>query len=227
LPRRTDYDAQASRFASTLSDLLNGTITTGIRIRSVLADRGTYGWVGYEIGPQDPVGQLIPVKPGKGPPSCWLYVNMTLTLDPEVRQLIAKSSRMGAYCHNNVESMIVHYDFDREPGNDYVQPHVQVAGASQPIAELCERHGLTTPLERFHFPVGGKRYRPTVEDLVEFVVIERIAKPRAGWRDVVQRHRDQWERIQLKSVVRRDPETAATELRRKGYTVEPPPPPGV
>lgn len=85
-----------------------------------------------------------------------------------------------------------------------------------------ELAGVTRSLERFHFPVGGKRYRPTVEDMVEFVVIERFAKPRPGWQAVVRQHRDDWARVQLKSVVRRDPETAAEELRRLGYEVSAP-----
>jgi hypothetical protein len=149
---------------------------------------------------------------------------MTLALDPEVRQLIVQGSTMGLYCHNDPESMIFHYDFEREPDNEYPQPHFQVAGSSQPLDELCQRHGLTRALDRFHFPVGGKRYRPTVEDLVEFLVAERVAQPHDGWEKVVQRHRDEWERIQLKSVVRRDPETAARELERQGYSITRPPP---
>jgi hypothetical protein len=225
LSRKTDYDAQASGFADSLSHLLNNTITNGIRITSVLADDGGSGWVGYKIGRQDYVGQPIPVKPGRGTASCYIQVGMTLALDPEVQRLIVNGSTMGLYCRNDFESMVFHYDFEREPETDYPVAHFQVAGTSKSMNELCKRARLTQTLGRFHFPVGGKRYRPTVEDLIEFLIIERISTPHDGWQKVVRMHRDDWERTQLKSVVRRDPETAAAELRRQGYQVVPPPPP--
>jgi hypothetical protein len=224
LSRKTEYDAQASGFADDLSHLLNNSVTTGIRITSVLDDVDT-GWIGYKIKPDDVVGQLIPVKLGREAASCYLQVGMTLRLDPrpDVRNLIVQGSSMGVYCYDDPESMVFHYDFHREPKNDYPGAHFQVAGSSDSLQELCERHGLTRTLERFHFPVGGKRYRPTVEDVVEFLVVEGIARPHDGWTDVVQRHREDWERIQLRAVIRRDTETAVDELRQMGYGVSPPP----
>jgi hypothetical protein len=222
LSRKTRYDAQASGFADSLSHLLNNTVTTGILVTSVLSEDSEDGWVGYGIGPQDYVGGLIPIKPGKGPASCWFQIGLTLMLDPEVHQLIVQGSTMGLYCHDDPESMIFHYDFNREPDNDYPEAHLQVSGSSDSLNELCDRHDLERSLERFHFPVGGKRYRPIVEDLVEFVIAERVAQPHEGWEAIVRGHRNDWERVQLKSVVRRDPDTAAEELRRQGYEVKPP-----
>lgn len=219
--RKTDYDAQASGFADRLSHLLNNTVTTGIRMTSVLSDETEAGWVGYQVKPRDLVGRLIPVKRGREAASCYLQVGMTLRLDPEVRQLIVQGSTMGVYCRDDTESMVFHYDFQREPQNDYPEAHLQVAGTSTSMDELCSRAGVPRMLERFHFPVGGKRYRPTVEDVIEFLIVERISSPHDGWVDVLREHREPWERIQLRSVVRRDPETAAEELRRMGY-LDPP-----
>lgn len=132
---------------------------------------------------------------------------------------------MGVYGRDDFESMVFHYDFNREPDNGYPQPHFQVAGASHSMDELCAHAGLDRGLERFHFPVGGKRYRPTLEDLIDFLVTERIAEPHDGWLDVLRDHRERWERTQLRSVVRRDPETAALELERMGHLVQRPPEP--
>jgi hypothetical protein len=61
LSRKTEYDAQASGFADRLSSLLNNTVTTGIRMTSLLDDVDT-GWVGYLIKKDDIVGHLIPSR---------------------------------------------------------------------------------------------------------------------------------------------------------------------
>jgi len=227
LSRKTEYDAQASRFADDLTHLLNNSITTGIRITSVLSDEVDTGWIGYKIKPDDVVGQLIPAKLGREAASCYLQVGMTLRLDPrpEVRSLIVQGSTMGVYCNDDPESMVFHYDFHREPRNEYPGAHFQIAGSSDSLRELCDRRGLTRTLDRFHFPVGGKRYRPTVEDVVEFLVVEGISRCHDGWADVVKSHRENWERIQLRAVIRRDAATAADELRQMGYEVNPPPAP--
>lgn len=222
MSRKTEYDAEASGFADDLSHLLNNTVATGIRINSVLADDPQAGWVGYKIGRRDYVGQLIPVKLGQEAASCYLQVGMTLQLDPEVRHVIVQGSTMGVYSRDDFESMVFHYDFEREPDNAYPPAHLQVPGTSKSMDELCKRAGLTTTLGRFHFPVGGKRYRPTVEDMIEFLVVEGIARSHPRCTATLRDHRETWERIQLRSVVRRDPDTAAEELRRLRWSVGPP-----
>ncbi len=128
-------------------------------------------------------------KVGREAASSFLQVGMTLQLDPEVRNVIVQGSTMGIYCHNDVESMVFHYDFEREPDNEYPAAHLQVAGTSRSMDELCARTGLTRTLDRFHFPVGGRRYRPTVEDVIEFLVVEGIARPHVGWDAVLRDHR--------------------------------------
>jgi hypothetical protein len=71
----------------------------------------------------------------------------------------------------------------------------------------------TRELSRLHLPVGGRRFRPTLEDVIEFLVIEKLAEPRAGWRDVLDQRRREWERIQLKAAIRADLSAASEVLR--------------
>jgi hypothetical protein len=33
--------------------------------------------------------------------------------------------------------------------------------------------------------MAGRRYRPTLEDFIEFLVLEGLAEARSGWRDVL------------------------------------------
>jgi hypothetical protein len=226
LPRPTDLEAQARTFADELSRLLNKTVTNGIPIRSVLREDGAIGWVGYKITKvRFAPGSLIPVTIGRAPPSCFLHVMLTLQLDPEIRRLVVQRSTFGLYTNDDFESMILHYDFERESENKYPDAHFQVSGDSEALAGVCSRVGRSVPLRDLHFPVGGRRYRPSVEDIVEFLIVEELALGHDGWEAVVNEHRDRWHRVQLLSVVRRNPEWAAEELQRQGYKIEPPPNP--
>jgi hypothetical protein len=224
LPRSSDLDDQARGFAKNLTDLLNRTVTDGIPLSSVLRDDGHIGWVGYGITKQNfAPGRLIPLKLSKGPPACFLHIHMTLHLDAEIQRLVVQRSTSRVYCHDDdFRSLVFHYDYDREPENDYPNPHFQVAGGNEHLDQLCNRAGVEKSLPDLHFPVGGRRYRPSIEDVIEFLVVESLAPGRPGWEAAVAEHRRTWERIQLRSVVRRDQQTAAEELAARGWRLEPP-----
>jgi len=80
--------------------------------------------------------------------------------------------------------------------------------------------GRIPRLASFHFPLGGPRFRPSLEDVVEIIVREFGLDTRAGWEDAVKAGRCMWREKQLRSAVRDDPESAADVLRHLGYAVE-------
>jgi hypothetical protein len=94
----------------------------------------------------------------------------------------------------------------------YPEAHLQVNGASKPLAEWSGTPN-TRELSRLHLPVGGRRFRPALEDVIEFLITEKLAEPRAGWREVLDQRRREWERIQLKAAVRNDLLAASEVLR--------------
>lgn len=72
----------------------------------------------------------------------------------------------------------------------------------------------TRQLERLHFPVGGRRYRPALEDVVEFLITEGLAVPRdERWEDVLRAEREAFQRIQLHAAIRRDPDAGREVLK--------------
>jgi len=77
-------------------------------------------------------------------------------------------------------------------------------------------------LSRLHFPLGGERFRPCLEDLIQFFIEECGVDPVAGWRDVVDEGRERWRRKQLRSAVRDLQAEAADVLRAEGWRVSPP-----
>lgn len=101
----------------------------------------------------------------------------------------------------------VTFDYERNK-RGYPEAHLQVYGQSAALAAWDAGPSGKRGLERLHFPVGGRRYRPILEDVIEFLVTEQLADGREGWPDVIEAERREYRRIQLRAAIRRDPETA-------------------
>jgi hypothetical protein len=210
--RRPDLRAQAAEFADQTSDLLNRTVTHGIRIRPVLQADRQVCWIGYEINKHTlspPRG--IPLTLTTATPQC--YLNVAYTLEQHQGFLVVSESTFGLYLDEDLEENVFHFDYVREPDNEYPLAHVQVSGTSAVFDELCLRLGQEKELSRLHFPVGGKRFRTCLEDVIEMLIVERLVAPRDDWRSAVEQHRSRFHRIQLMAAVRRDPEAAREQLR--------------
>lgn len=211
---RADLRAQAGQFAKELSDLLNRTVTDGIRLKSLLSHDGRDGWVGQGITQSRPwPGGTIPIHRPGSRPRCWLYVQYTLHQDPGGYLTVSKSTYALRVSADSSGPPLFHYDFNRDPTSAYPEAHVQVPGRSWALGELGDRFGRQWELAQLHFPVGSRRFRPCLEDVVEFLIVEGFAEPRDnGWKDVLEEHRQGFYRHQLGAAVRHDPTTAKQAL---------------
>ena len=77
-------------------------------------------------------------------------------------------------------------------------------------------------MESLHLPVGGDRFRPCLEDVIEFLVVECRFDCQGGWRAPSEAGRERWRRMQTRTAVRDSPSEAAAALRSLGYTVAAP-----
>lgn len=105
--------------------------------------------------------------------------------------------------------------------------HIQVHAHRGAITHLLSLSGHKSPHEMaaLHIPVGGARFRPSLEDVVQFLISEFGVRAVNGWQDAVHERRAAWRRIQAAAVTRDFPEEAAEVLRRLGYQVTGPSPP--
>lgn len=72
-----------------------------------------------------------------------------------------------------------------------------------------------------HIPVGGARFRPCLEDVLEMLIIEfGVDHSGDNWRETLARGRRKWREHQLAAAVNDNPEGAAHYLRELGFTVE-------
>ncbi len=213
-----DLRADGERFAGELSGLLNNTITHGIRLPCILSRDRQMAFVGYKISREElvsPVG--IPVTLGAKPPVCYLGLSYRLVPDYRGEHLAVRSSFIGIFLDPELDKPLLHSDYERDKGDGYPEAHIQVCAESEVWNQICRRAGLDPrPLERLHLPVGGRRFRPTLEDIIDCLVTEGIADGHPGWTVRVEHGRADFLDRQLRAAIRRNPETALDQLRVMG-----------
>lgn len=99
--------------------------------------------------------------------------------------------------------------------------HLHVHAESGLFTELLAAtgHPSAAAIESIHVPTGGDRFRPCVEDFVQFLIEECGVAAREGWQEEVLEGRERYRQIQTAAAVRDRPEAAIAELRRLGLTI--------
>ncbi|MFZ8756090.1 hypothetical protein ACO03V_01560 [Microbacterium sp. HMH0099] len=125
---------------------------------------------------------------------------------------------------------LVRYEFDAKVTASAPLAHWHVHADRGALSHLLGRAHAVRPdavrkpheLSSLHFPVGGERFRPCVEDVLEFLVREFGVDHKDGWSDAIRTGREQWRRMQFRSTVRDLQAEAAEVLRKHGWRVEAP-----
>lgn len=220
-----DLDAQARTFAADTSDLLNRTVANGVRITALSTPDGRT-IIGAGVKKTQIIPDPIPITPAGGKALVFLFLVHSYELDPEGVYLAMSTSTLSLYTSSEMEDdqLVVGIDYVRSPGNQFPGSHLHVAGQRDDLdAIYLGDDRKSRKLRDLHLPVGGKRFRPTLEDLIDFMVTEEMVVPRPQWRKAVEEHRSSWTRIQVKAAVRRNQDDAAAALREAGWTVGDPP----
>jgi hypothetical protein len=119
---------------------------------------------------------------------------------------------------------IIRWDYNRN-ANRTPASHVQMTAHRGALSHLLSRLDHATPhsIESLHMPMGGDRFRPCLEDIIEFLIRDCGFRGGENWRGKLRDGRAKWRRTQTRAVVRDAPEVAATQLDQMGYKVTPPP----
>lgn len=112
-----------------------------------------------------------------------------------------------------------HYNFHFE--HDEVVQELLLSG-SRRRGKLHKKNamkGKSPKLGDLHFPVGGHRFRPCLEDVLELLWSEFGIDVRSETaQDAISAGRAEWRQFQLKAAVADDPMSAIEELERLGFT---------
>src|SRR5262249_25318028 len=147
-------------------------------------------YVGYRLSKQDFVPyEAIPLLPGQFG-KVFLHVYHVLRWDAEGMFLANQRAAFGLYTGREMrnDQMLFRYDYDleiRNNGDGFAFPvaHVHVGGAHAGLESLGRS---PDDLRKLHMPVGGKRFRPCLEDVIEFAIVEGLAAPRDHWQAALE-----------------------------------------
>lgn len=119
-------------------------------------------------------------------------------------------------------------DYEREQNKDYPTSHIHVhahrdefthrlghAGqGSRPSRRRINRELTDIPkVSEFHFPTGGSRFRPCLEDILEALRVEfGLDVDNSAWSEHLKETRAKWRRVQTAAAVRDCPQAAIDVL---------------
>lgn len=117
----------------------------------------------------------------------------------------------------------IRVEYDREKER-YPSSHLHLHTHSSELGWIYGSGGQRLPLlQDIHFPAGGGRFRPTLEDFLLFLDQEKIFTDwKDGYKDILRESRSKWEQIQARATTRRFRQEAIEELERLGYHISSP-----
>ncbi len=139
---------------------------------------------------------------------------------------------------NATREPLFRYEFQRGSAGDIPNAHIHLHGHRDALAYVMTMAGRSTArgkrrareatrsnwpsMADLHFPVGGDRFRPALEDVLQLLIEELGVDCQHGWRETLATGRQRWRELQAASVVRDSPNIAASVLQQLGYAITPP-----
>lgn len=234
---------QATAFADSLTCTVRGVIAgTDPFVARVVNSNGR---TQFAVDQNPETGIALPLYEGAG---VTLTARYKGALDGPGRYIRVERSSIAVWFGPAGGAPLFRYDYDRSRGRGVPRAHFQVgegwgrAGLDWSVqrdlaatASLAGRgtrtgrrasdrydRGKQPRADSLHFPLGGDRFRPALEDVLEMLVEQLGVRAEPGWREAIDHGRREWRTTQLKAAVRDNPQPAAATLEELGYTVAPP-----
>ena len=151
-------------------------------------------------------------------------ISFACQLDSRGRYLAVEQSTFGLLATLD-RAPVLRVDYRRDM---YAAPaaHIQVHAHRGALSHLLSQaeHPFPHDMSALHIPIGGARFRPCLEDFIQFLIAECRFDSLPDWEHSVREGRKRWRRRQAAAVTRDMPEEAARVLRELGYKVESPEP---
>ncbi|WP_157253240.1 hypothetical protein [Nonomuraea typhae] len=215
---------EARKFGEYVQQALNSTICDYLKISAVVHPK-QHGVVivARGISKANLLTEAFPLRTMPDSQTrAWMDLSFRFCFDPEGEYFTVLSAFVAIYADAEGVDRLCHFDYERDKADGYPEAHIQVYGDS-PVLRKWGGRLLERGLDRLHFPAGHRRFRWCLEDVIEFVIAEKIVHPKPGWRDVIEPGRKKFHQRQLRAAIRRDMETTIRYLESEGYTVTPPP----
>ena len=206
--RSPDLHLLARNFADSISSLLNATITDGLRLSPVMPTGGKgIVFLGFKLAKDSLIAEeAFPLVSTNRQP-LFMSVYFRLELDPEARYLTVGSSSFGVYESADMSAgsgALFRYEYERNKADGYPEAHLHARG---------DWSLGSVPASSTHLPLGDRRYRPCLEDLVQYLIVEGACTPRSEhWRATLDATRTKFHELQFRAAIRRNPDLARAAL---------------
>jgi len=203
---------QALEFAQELGALLSRTLPSAPNVNAeFIEDRAV-------VRPDEAVPVLV-----AGERLASLEVHLRCMPDHRGEWLAVESSTFKVSLDVD-RTPLLRIEFLRSP-HTAPSAHLQIHAQRGALTHLLSKagHGAPHEMSKLHFPLGGARYRPCLEDVIQFLISECRVDSLPNWEDAVCEGRETWRRKQARAVARDFPTEAAETLKRLGYSVTAPP----
>lgn len=218
---------RAHAFAEQLSSLVSAFCDASVPFEAKrLGDK-------FSVRPSEPVLLTVNRRPLLS-----LDITYRCMIDHARSYLVVDRSWVKVYGGPKVKGdPLFRYEYDRAVPDDLPAAHLHVhahrdhlvmamalAGEAGAPRRATDPEDFTSGarMSAVHFPVGGHRFRPGLEDVLQMLHSEFGVDVGSGWQVALQASRETYRRDQTGSVVRDCPSDAVRVLRELGYRVEEP-----
>lgn len=220
--------SQAQELAGRLTETIRGALPGAPTVAAIPRDERA--WItAIDAGAGAPTKPAeMPIFVGGEVVATW-RLSLYLLMDWTGTYLKTTSSRV-ALTSVLEKTPLVRMEFEDQYSSGAPHAHWQFHGERGAFSHLLARAGAFSPyvtdrphsLSTLHFPVGGDRFRPCIEDFIEFLIRECGVDSVEGWEKHLAAGREIWRRMQFRAAVRDVPVEAAELLRGLGWDVRAP-----
>lgn len=214
-----------------LNAVLVGAIDTPARFEATSYRDDDLAFVRVVERHSDLTGGLALLRAADAPsaPALFLNAHYNVEMSPTGGHLRVATSLVGLWADvtggRKRPRPLVRVEYDRSwLGRDRAAAHVHLHANSPELAWMYGSSGRPAPdLHALHFPVGGRRFRPTLEEFLLFLDRENLFNDwKEGWKPRLIRSLEAWERRQARATARQFPAEAVGALETLGYRVTAP-----
>ena len=218
-------------FVDTLNELVGGVLDTSARFEAEFVPDRQHAIVRPPYPEADKVPAIPLIRAADDAKSAALFLGVTYQVAMNIRathlQVITStiSLRVDVTGGQRAPRPLVRVEYDRarlRPGK--TAAHVHLHANSPEMAWVFGSSRQPAPdLHALHFPVGGRRFRPTLEEFLLFLDRENLFNDwKDGWKPKLIQSLDAWERMQARATARQFPDEAVGALEALGYSVTAP-----
>jgi hypothetical protein len=211
---------EAQRLANDLTDTLNGSICDNAHLEAKTSGNRFFLGQMPETPPEDrPIealrGDFIPIAGHED--QLFLRAHWRFGASSSGRYLKTEWSEFGLFVWtkdptNPAPVIRLEVDATRDPDAWHVA-HLQVHGESHTLGQVWgARQEPPRALQDLHLPVGGFRYRPCLEDFIEFLIEEHLVPGKPTWKAAIERTRVEYRRTQLSALISKNLEAAKAAI---------------